>query len=195
MFGALAAMLLLMSQPVSEPPVRAEALSPGVAYLQSGQSGGGARWQNKWQGWQSGTVLNAEISESELNSWAQQNWGAQGQDQGDPWFSWHQPNFRISSDNELQLALVLRADPPGYTREVSFWAIGRFEENTSVWSIHDGQAWIGQFPLGKVPVIGHWAAMRLIQNAMETNVAEEYQSAWGSPRAVVVDNQRIMVRR
>lgn len=195
LLGGLAAMLLLMSQPVSERPLRNEAVEPGVAYLQSGQSGGGAGWERKWLSWQSGSVQAAEFSEAELNVWIQQSWGASMDKSGEPWFSWLQPNFRIHAEEELQVALVLNASPPGYAREIPFWSIGRFDGAASAWKISNGQAWVGQFPLAKVPLIGNWVAVRMMQRAFASHVPDEFQSAWGSSQTVVVENQRLSFRR
>jgi hypothetical protein len=195
MFGVLAAAVLLMSQPVDDLPLREEAIKPGVAYLQSGQSGGGGSWQRKWQGWQSGNINAVDFTEGELNVWAQQNWGAPVDADSEPWFSWHQPSFRLSAEDELQIALLLQAQPPGYAREIPFWSVGRFENGAAQWSVSNGQAWVGQFPLGKVPLLGHWVASRIVQNAFRANVADEFQSAWGSPQSVLIENHQISIRR
>ena len=194
LLGALAATVLLMSQPVNELPLREEAIKPGVAYLHSGQSGGGASWQRKWQSWQTGNAQTVEFSEAEMNVWLQQSWAGPEAD-SDPWISWDQPNFRISDQDELQIALSFHATPPGYARELPFWSIGRFEDGGSGWGVSNGQAWIGQFPLGKVPVLGSWLASRMVQNAFRANIPEEFQAEVGSYTSVMIENQRVTIRR
>lgn len=188
--GAVAAAAMMMRQSVENRPVREEMIVPGVHYVDRGQAGSGDSWRQAWQSWQGG-ASEVVIGEADLNAWAVSVWGEQTEEEAKSWLRWSRLDFYFPDDGRIQVSGECKFEVSLLAHSGLF--VGIWDAGNS--SLRPTRAWIGQFPVGFVPVFGPALTRWLTSSAFSRDSVAEFREEFAALGFLSVTESTVRVGR
>lgn len=189
-FGVLVACVMLLFRPqMSVRELPKEPAKGAVYYIAGSADSGRARgWQAKEQQLASGAAVT--VNEAELNAWAgARSATPKGDDKETRFLSASGLNFRLT-ENQLQIALVVRFDYFGVAKDFTLLTRGGFARSGDGFSFVPEQFYLGSCPVHLIPGVSSTLMRSLFS---KQSLPDEVRSAWAKVTAVAVEGEMLSI--